>query len=178
MASPKTVHVGGGRAAALSQRTQAMEEATTLPEIDRTAPIDGLAIQLYFWSRSPYVLAGLAALILTIAAGIGWWQQAPDFFGHDRPDQTFIDELDKPQPDMARVLELLAGFQHQETGRLGRILAAVQFSNPGERIARSHLTVDEKTVALAYADSLLTYDGEPGADLLWLAHQVDRKSVV
>ena len=121
-----------------------MEEATTLPAIDRTAPIDGLAIKLYFWSRSPYVLAGLAALILTIAAGIGWWQQAPDFFSRGRPDQAFIDELDKPQPDMARVLELLTGFQHQETSRLGRILAAVQFSNPSERILRSQLSKDEK----------------------------------
>ena len=172
MACPQAVHGGGGKAAALSQRTHIMEEATTLPEIDRTAPIDGLAIKLYFWSRSPYVLAGLAALILSIAGGVGWWLQAPDGFSHGRPDQAFIDELDKPQPDMARVLELLAGFQHQETGRLGRILAAARFSDPSERILRSQLSKDEKAVAVAYADSLLAYDGDPGADLLWLAHQV------
>ena len=149
-----------------------MEEATTLPATDRPAPPDGFGIQLYFWSRSPYVLAGLAAVILSIAAVLGWWQRAPDTFSNARPGQAFIDELDKPRPDMARVLELLAGFQHQPTGGHRRILADVQFSGAGERILRSQLSADEKAVALAYADSVLTYGGEPGPDLLWLAHQV------
>lgn len=171
MARPHAVHGGGGKGAAFS-RAHIMETATTLPAIDRAQEIDGLGIKLYFWSRSPYVLAGLAALILSIAAGVGWWLRAPDGFSNARPGQAFIDELDKPQPDMARVLDLLAGFQRQQAGQTRRVFADVQFSGAGERILRSGLSADDKAVAVAYAESVLTYDGQPSADLLWLAHQV------
>ena len=156
----------------LSDGANIMETATTLPEIDRAQEIDGLAIKLYFWSRNPYVLAGLAAVILSIAAGLGWWLQAPESLSHARPGEAFIDELDKPQPDMTRVLELLAGFQRQQASESRRSFGDVQFSSASERIRRSGLSADDKTVAVAYAESVLTYDGEPSADLLWHAHQV------
>ena len=131
MARPHAVHGGGGKGAAFS-RAHIMETATTLPAIDPAQEIDGLGIKLYFWSRSPYVLAGLAAVILALAAGVGWWLRAPDGFSNARPGQAFIDELDKPQPDMARVLDLLAGFQRQQAGEGRRVFADVQFSEtPG-----------------------------------------------
>ena len=156
----------------LAHGAKPMETATTLPVIDRAQEIDGLGIKLYFWSRSPYVLAALAAVILAVAAGVGWWLRAPDGFSNARPGQAFIDELDQPQPDMARVLDLLAGFQRQQAGQTRRVFADVQFSGAGERILRSGLSADDKAVAVAYAESVLTYDGQPSADLLWLAHQV------
>lgn len=143
-----------------------MDTLERLQKIDRSQELDGFAIRLYFFSRDPWKLAGLAFVILAIAAGLGWWLQAPPEKADGSPTKALRAELALAQPDAAHVLELLPQASESVTG-----FALGDFSSLDDVIRNSKLAPADKQVALALHESLFTGTDEPSADLLWLAHQ-------
>lgn len=141
--------------------------AVATPAIDRSAEIDGFAIRLYFWSRNPLVLAGMAAFILALALGIGRWLESSEPPSQRGPLQLLRAELEQSQPDSEKVFTYLST-PHAEASVA---LAALSYSAVGEWVQRSKLSDADKSVAAAYCESRETFGDEPAADLLWLAHQ-------
>ncbi|MGB8168814.1 MAG: PrsW family glutamic-type intramembrane protease [Chthoniobacteraceae bacterium] len=135
-------------------------------EIDRTAEIDGLSIRVYFWSRNPLVLAGVAAVILGIGLGIGRWLEAAPGESMETPVQLLRAELQQPQPDSGKVFEQLG-----ETSGALELLLMESAAGVQSWIQKSKLSAADKSVAVAYCESRNSYGDEPSADLLWYAHQ-------
>lgn len=138
-----------------------------LQKIDRTQNIDSWTIQLYFFSRNRYVLMGVAAAIILISVGIGWFVQKPlrSALGLDKdPSKALQAMLAEPSPDMEKVLALMP---HVPRSWRAANAPAVEW------ITQSKLSEPEKLVAQAYWTSLQDWAGfEPSADLLYYAHYV------
>lgn len=139
-----------------------MNALESLQSINRPPQeIDGWNVQLYFLSRSPRVLLGIAAVLLTIAVGIAWFVQKPllEIIGGSAQQAALKAELAVPSPSIKRVLELLPQ------------VAAFEAAPAPEWIAASQLSQPDKMVAGALWTSLQEGDGfEPSADLLYFAH--------
>ena len=141
-----------------------MQALEHLQKIDRSQNIDGWNVRIYFASRDPHVLMGIAAALITIALGIAWFVQKPlrEMLGLDFKKEQLQSELNAPHPDVARVLQIL----QQAAGSFDEVPA-------DEWIVASNLDEAGKLVAGAYWTSLMSGDGfEPSADLLYYAHYV------
>ena len=142
-----------------------MNALESLQNINRPQPeeIDSWNVRLYFASRSPRVLLGIAVAILTVAIGVAWFVQKPllEVIGGTAQQAALKGELARPQPSIQRILELLPQ------------VASHSFSAvpAPDWIAASHLSHTEKMVAAALWTSVEEGDGfEPSADLLYFAH--------
>ncbi len=150
------------------------------PEVVRTAEITGWRIRLYYWTRNPHILIWSAAIIIGVGALLGWQSQAKDpqaafvemfrkAFGfrkgmtdEDAQQVSLPEELLKPAPQIERVITALKGRDTFDSGAITDVTDAVR---------KSRLAPADKSLALAYWDSLASHLGEPGADLLFLAIQ-------
>lgn len=135
-------------------------------KIDRSQNIDGWRVRMYFLSRHPSVLLGVALAILALAAGIAWLVQKPAADRkekHHRGVEEFRQELTKPKPDIATIIRLLP-----------RAAYVAHESATGEQwIANSQLSQTEKlVVTAAWKSSSGRNQLEPSADLLYYAHYV------
>jgi len=155
-------------------------DSPTPPENKPAGEITGWRIRLYYWTRNPHILVWSAAIIIGIGALIGWRSQAKDpqaafvemfrkAFGFrggmmDQNGQqiSLPDELLKPAPQIDRVLTALKGRNNYDRSGNTDVTNALKVSR---------LTPDQKSLALAYWESLASRLGEPGADLLFLAVQ-------
>lgn len=145
-----------------------------LQGIRRDQEIDGWRVRVYFWSRDIWLLAGIAAVILSIAGGLGWYLRTPspvenlltgkaaEELGKSRV--SLQEELHKPEPNLPRLFEILA------SGSFA--LYDEQGNSPEELIKTSKLPDETKQVAIAFLQSTMEEDGLPGADLLFYAHWV------
>ncbi|MHA3772686.1 PrsW family glutamic-type intramembrane protease [Verrucomicrobiota bacterium sgz303538] len=125
--------------------------------------IDGFWVRLYFLSRDPAVLFGVAGGILILAVLVAWLLRAPD-----RPDNGPKDllgavrqELSVNEPDLARLLPLLPKLSERPT----------DMKEFPELLEKSHLIPAQREVVTAYWQSLLTSTGDSTAELIWAAHR-------
>ena len=150
------------------------------PKIERAAEITGWRIHLYYWTRNPHILIWSAAIIIGIGALIGWQSQAKDpqaalvemfrkafSFRRGMQDEdgqkiSLPEELLKPAPQIERVITALKGRDTYDHSAINDVTDALKVSR---------LTPADKSLALAYWESLTSRLGEPGADLLFLAIQ-------
>lgn len=140
-----------------------MDSLDPAPQIRRDQEIDGWNVRIYFWSRSPWVLFGIACAILACGASLAWQFRAPEALRQERDAAelpTLLALLAQPAPDPAAVLAAL------EDGRLSP--AGTNATEPLQAIHASALEEPMKQVAVACWESLQA--GEPSADLLWHAH--------
>lgn len=143
-----------------------MNKLEQLQQIDRSQNIDGWNVQLYFFSRNPWVLLSVAVVIVGISLGVAWFVQKPlkEVLGlDDGASKALQAELAKPKPQMEEVLALLPKAADSWTEEV-----------PADQwIAASALTQPEKLVAQACWASMNEWHGfEPSADLLYYAHYV------
>ena len=137
----------------------------TLPDIRRDEDIDGFSVRLYFFSRDPAVIFSVAAGLLLIATAIAWFLRAPDLWS-TAPKEAKVAlqmELGGAYPNTRNTWALLPKVADQTGGAFA--VDATQL------IEKSKLSPVDRTVALAYWNSLLTFTNEPNADLLLRAHQ-------
>jgi RsiW-degrading membrane proteinase PrsW (M82 family) len=139
-----------------------MQSLASLQQIDRSQNIDGVGVQLYFASRSPRVLATIAALIFAIGLGLAYWLRSPDSLWDGKTPAAVEGELKKDAPDMEKVIALL---QRGATNTASSAELATA-------IEKSKLPAPEKAVAGALLESLTQWPIEPSADLLYYAHYV------
>ena len=99
-----------------------MQALEHLQKIDRSQNIDGWNVRIYFASRDPHVLMGIAAAFLTIALAIAWFVQKPlrEMLGFDFKKEQLQSELSAPHPDMDRILALLAKAADSFEEEIGR----------------------------------------------------------
>jgi protease PrsW len=150
--------------------------------LERGKEITGWRIKLYYWTRNPHVLF-FAALII-IGTGIGLAHAlrsegarpprgallkelrraaaAEGGVAGERDSVSLATELMRPAPDIQRVLGALDERRMESQAVVAQVGAALQ---------ESALQPLEKTLAIAYWTSLCSDSQEPGADLLFLAHQ-------
>ena len=142
-----------------------MTPLESLQKIDRTQHIDSWNVRLYFLSRHPWVLIGIAAFVMIVATGAGWFLQKPfpkAFGGLPFDPETLKSELEQPAPDMKKVLGMLPQVSRRWIdGESVRVW-----------IAASHLSDNEKLVAQATLTSMHEDSFEPNADLIYYAHYV------
>jgi RsiW-degrading membrane proteinase PrsW (M82 family) len=140
-----------------------MTQLESLQQIDRTQNIEGAAVRLYFLSRSPRVLGGMAAVILAIGLGLAFILRSQEPAGTKHPRSDALQtELAKEAPDIEKIIMLLS-----------RGAARDVFAEEGATwIVASKLPTSDKTVAVALWESLTDWPVEPGADLLFCAHTV------
>lgn len=137
-----------------------------LQTIERSQNIEGWNVRIYFASRNPWVLMAVAAAIVVIAVGVAFFVQKPMEKWLPQLAPTPDDlraELEKAQPGMARVFDLLptAAWDPEAETLVPRW------------IADSKLSKTEQMVASAAWSSIQAEDSfEPSADLLYYAHCV------
>jgi hypothetical protein len=139
-----------------------MDKLERLQKIDRSQEIDGLAVQLYFWSRSPKVLLSTSLTILFIALGVAWLLQRPIVAPGSGTTQEIRGELAKAAPSVSAVIRSL---QSSPEGAIGLAISE-------EDVNTSQLTGTEKMLLNAVLKSASEWPPEPTADLLYLAHYV------
>ncbi len=140
--------------------------------------IDGWRIRLYYWTRNPHILFWAAAIIIGAGVLFGNMQQAKEpedrlaaamrrlrKLIHAEQGQTaarvpLVDELQKPKPDIGRVLSGMQQANAYQPQAAENIASALQLSKLAE---------NDRYVALAYWQSLCSQLGEPSADLLYYA---------
>jgi RsiW-degrading membrane proteinase PrsW (M82 family) len=122
----------------------------------------GIRFHIYFGSRNPWVLGCLAGIILTAAAVIAWQRRSPppDWAGLDEAELRA--ELSRASPDFPKIVRCLAKGRADSPTSL----------EVSEAITKSALKPNEKSVALAYWESLRAGLSEPTADLVYAAHYV------
>jgi RsiW-degrading membrane proteinase PrsW (M82 family) len=122
----------------------------------------GMRFHVYFGSRNPWVAGCIAGLILSVAIIVAWQRQS------QAPDQAQIDdaeiraELARSSPDFPKVLRGLAKARADSPNSL----------EVSEAITQSALKSNEKSVALAYWESLRAGFSEPTAELVYAAYYV------
>jgi protease PrsW len=140
-----------------------MEVLPQSSTIRRDREIDGWNVRIYFWSRSPWVLLGIAAAILLCGIQIAWHFRATEALAPETETArlpALSAALADENPDIAAVLAAL------KSGRMGAI--AADALEPLAAIRASALPEEAQRVALACWESLQA--GEPTAELLWQAH--------
>src|ERR1051325_6121070 len=140
-----------------------MTQLENLQQIDRSRNIEGTAIRLYFLSRSPRVLAGVAAVILAIGLGFAFLVQSKESMLTERPNSGALTaELVRETPDIEKIINLVS-----------RGAARDVYAEEGASwIASSKLSSSDKSVITALWASLTEWPVEPSADLLFYAHNV------
>lgn len=142
-----------------------MDALTRLQQIDRGPEIETFAVKLYFWSRNPVMLAGVAALMLIIGLAAGWFTSPAG--KRLLPADSLRATLSQPRPDSGEIFSTLTeGYSESHL----RSPDSLYYQPVEEWIRASKLPETEKAVVLAYQASI-TDGGEPGADLLWYAYQ-------
>jgi hypothetical protein len=147
----------------------------------RDQEITGLRVRLYYWTRNPHVLFWMAFTILGVGLLLGKHFESTD--RHERvrtmiermremaglpaddPRETPVDlpsELLKPAPEFSRVIAALRQRDYNSPNGALEVYNAVRACS---------LPATEKNVALSYWTSLCSGLAEPGADLLFYAHQ-------
>ena len=139
-----------------------MTELESLQQIDRTQNIEGTAVRLYFLSRSPRVLAGIAAAILVIGLGLAFVLKSSETRTKHPQSGALKAELAKDAPDLEKIITLIS---HGAT-------RGVYAEEGAEWIAASKLRSSDKSVLAALWKSLTQWPVEPSADLLFYAHCV------
>ncbi len=134
----------------------------------RDQHIESWNVRIYYWSRSLPILAGIAAALLVISAGLGWCLQdrtPTEKMLHRNRRDTLETELKKEKPELNAVLEHL---------QMERYRSRVESSalEVADAIQTSKLPNEAKYVAAAYWDSVTKGMGEPNADLLYYAHYI------
>jgi len=140
-----------------------MTQLENLQQIDRSRNIEGTAVRLYFLSRSPRVLAGVAAGILAIGLGLAFLLQSKEPALTKRPKIGALKaELARETPDVEKIVTLLS-----------RGAARDVYAEEGAGwIASSKLSNSDKSVITALWASLTEWPVEPTADLLFYAHNI------
>src|SRR5438309_1709658 len=139
-----------------------MDALERLQKIDRTQEINSAGIELYFWSRSPHVLASFAGIVIALALAAAWFVRGQET-SHTKPVQhDLADELKNPQPDLGKVILALA---HTSEWYLEDepVTAALE---------KSKLDHAGKMVAAAYWESLHSWPQEANAELIYYAHYI------
>ena len=158
-----------------------LEREESHPEkIRKDCEITGWRIRLYYWSRNPHILGWAAVAIVSIGILCGYLSQPADAKGNlakaiEHLRTKFIANMDGTTGRTELAAELLA-----PSPGIGRTLASLRFCNSTDEktvttvtqaLQASRLQPEEKNLALAYWTSLCSHLGEPGADLLYFAHQ-------
>lgn len=143
--------------------------------------ITGWRIRLYYWTRNPHILFWAAVIIVSAGIALGYYFQpkkesrrlgalvenAMKELREDPDDDPRVElgpELKKPQPDPKRVF--LALEQRDTSDETSAALVA-------PALLASRLDPGVKNVAIAYWAALRSGLHEPGAEMLYLAHQVE-----
>ena len=146
----------------------------------RDQEITGWRIRLYYWSRNPHILFFAAAIIIGAGIALGYYLQPQKESRRlgalmessitelededDEPAVSLGPELLKSTPDPKRVFLALEQRDATDTEAAALVPAALR---------ASHLEPGVKDVAVAYWATLTSDLNEPGADLLYLAHQAE-----
>ena len=146
----------------------------SVPRSPQEGEITGWRIRLYYWTRNPHVLIWTAVLIIAAGCGLGkflepekgsihmpssWKAMLAGEQKREEPTPDLVKELTRPELSLERVLRALEARDTEDSTVVANALNACR------------LKPEEKRVALAYWSTLCSTLSEPGADLIFLAHQ-------